>query len=102
MQMGLHSSQSSRALSPLEREVRKRVWFGCVILDRFLRPHAAALYSLTISRSMSMTFGRPSAIPESYVKIDLPEPYPTSSHSVSWASAESLDPTNVAFYSATM
>ena len=33
-QLGLHSSEASKEFSPLEREVRKRTWFGCVILDR--------------------------------------------------------------------
>jgi hypothetical protein len=33
-QLGLHSSEASKRFSPLEREIRKRVWFGCVVLDR--------------------------------------------------------------------
>lgn len=33
-QLGLHSSEASKRFAPLEREIRKRVWFGCVILDR--------------------------------------------------------------------
>jgi hypothetical protein len=33
-QLGLHSSEVSKRLSPLEREIRKRVWFGCIVLDR--------------------------------------------------------------------
>jgi hypothetical protein len=33
-QLGLHSSEASKRLSPLEREIRKRVWFGCIVLDR--------------------------------------------------------------------
>ncbi|KAK6379813.1 hypothetical protein LTS17_005886 [Exophiala oligosperma] len=39
-----------------EAELRKRVWFACVVLDR----------------TLSMTFGRPSTIPNEYVKLDLP------------------------------
>lgn len=34
-QLGLHSSEASQAFPPLEREIRKRVWFGCVVLDRY-------------------------------------------------------------------
>ncbi|KAI3012293.1 transcriptional regulator family: Fungal Specific TF [Aspergillus niger] len=56
LQLGLHSKGASRAFTPLEQEVRKRTWFGCVVLDR----------------SLSMTFGRPAAIPDCYVKLDLP------------------------------
>ena len=41
--IGLHSNQGSRQFSPLENEIRRRTWFGCVLLDRVL----------------SMTFGRP-------------------------------------------
>ncbi|KAJ6090666.1 hypothetical protein N7499_003380 [Penicillium canescens] len=56
LQLGLHSKGASQAFSPLEREIRKRTWFGCVVLDR----------------TLSMTFGRPPAIPDSYVQLDLP------------------------------
>lgn len=34
MQIGLHSTEASKRFSPLERETRKRVWFGCIVLDR--------------------------------------------------------------------
>ena len=33
-QLGLHSSEASRKLPPREREIRKRIWYGCVVLDR--------------------------------------------------------------------
>ncbi|GIK05786.1 hypothetical protein Aspvir_009899 [Aspergillus viridinutans] len=56
LQLGLYSKDASQAFSPLEREIRKRTWFGCVVLDR----------------TLSMTFGRPPAIPDSYVQLDLP------------------------------
>ncbi|KAK9426230.1 putative Transcription factor domain-containing protein [Seiridium unicorne] len=46
-QLGLHSNDSSRVLSGVELETRNRTWFGCVLLDR----------------TLSMTFGRPPAIP---------------------------------------
>lgn len=62
MQLGLHSSEASRHLAPIDREVRKRVWFICVMLDR----------------NLSMTFGRPPAIPDHYVR--LPPVQPFSNH----------------------
>lgn len=34
MQLGLQSKDASRAFTPLEQEIRKRTWFGCVVLDR--------------------------------------------------------------------
>ena|SRR6187402_3641799 len=56
LQLGLHSAKASQNFSPILREFRKRTWFGCVVLDR----------------TLSMTFGRPAAIPDSYVVLDLP------------------------------
>ncbi|OBT39075.1 hypothetical protein VE00_09907 [Pseudogymnoascus sp. WSF 3629] len=56
MQLGLHCPKVSGHLSPLMQEYRKRTWYGCVVLDR----------------TLSMTFGRPSAIPGDYVVLDLP------------------------------
>lgn len=32
--LGLHSSECAKKLPPLEREIRKRTWFACIILDR--------------------------------------------------------------------
>lgn len=60
--LGLHSNQASKRFSPLENEVRKRTWFGCVLLDRVL----------------SMTFGRPPTIPEDHVRLPLPASWPPS------------------------
>jgi hypothetical protein len=56
-QLGLHSAEASKRFPPLDREIRKRTWYGCVILDR----------------TLSMTFGRPAAIPDDYVKLELPQ-----------------------------
>ncbi|KAJ9377612.1 transcriptional regulator family: Fungal Specific TF [Paecilomyces variotii] len=55
-QLGLHSPDANQGFSSLEREIRKRTWFGCIMLDR----------------TLSMTFGRPCMIPESYVKLGMP------------------------------
>jgi hypothetical protein len=43
LQLGLHSNEALKRYPPLEREIRKRTWYGCVLLDR----------------TLSMTFGRP-------------------------------------------
>ncbi|KAL4861208.1 fungal-specific transcription factor domain-containing protein [Aspergillus spectabilis] len=56
LQLGLHSSEASKRFSPVEREIRKRTWFGCIVLDR----------------SLSTTFGRPASIPEHYSRLELP------------------------------
>ncbi|KAF4990011.1 hypothetical protein FDECE_14526 [Fusarium decemcellulare] len=63
MSIGLHSGKIASKFTPLEQEIRKRTWFGCILLDR----------------SLSMTFGRPCAIPEEYIRLDLPTPLPSSS-----------------------
>ncbi|KAF7517657.1 hypothetical protein G7054_g13738 [Neopestalotiopsis clavispora] len=55
--LGLHSNEFSRKFSDIDREIRARTWFGCIVLDR----------------TLSMTFGRPSAIPDNYSRIPLPE-----------------------------
>ena len=57
LQLGLHSTAASSRFSPLDQEFRKRTWYGCVVLDR----------------TLSMTFGRPAAIPDDYIRIQLPQ-----------------------------
>ncbi|OAP63482.1 hypothetical protein AYL99_02709 [Fonsecaea erecta] len=56
IQLGLHSQSASSELNLVEAEIRKRTWFGCMILDR----------------TLSMTFGRPCMMPNSIIKLDLP------------------------------
>lgn len=34
LQLGLHTSSSYTKFTSLEREIRKRTWYGCVVLDR--------------------------------------------------------------------
>ena len=58
--LGLHSNQASQQFSRLENEIRKRTWFGCILLDRVL----------------SMTFGRPPIIPEDFIRLPLAVPWP--------------------------
>lgn len=66
LQLGLHCQNASAAFTPIEKEFRKRTWYGCILLDR----------------TLSMTFGRPPSIPEEYIKIDLPAPEPPLSNTV--------------------
>ena len=35
LRLGLHSTNASHDLTPLEKEVRKRTWYGCLMLDRY-------------------------------------------------------------------
>lgn len=43
IQMGLHSNQALQRFAPLERELRKRAWYGCVLLDRYVLLHSLVL-----------------------------------------------------------
>ncbi len=36
LRLGLHSTTASCNLSPLEQEIRKRTWYGCLMLDRYV------------------------------------------------------------------
>lgn len=82
LSVGLHSqAASSHIEDPVECEMRKRTWYGCVVLDR----------------SLSMTFGRPSAIPEDYVRLPLPTPLP-----ISTGSDEEEDAAPVLFFTSTV
>lgn len=57
MSIGLHIDPTEACLSLVEKEVRKRVWAGCFIVDR----------------TLSMKFGRPPAIPIASVnRVELP------------------------------
>lgn len=74
--LGIHSPEANRGFSPLECEIRKRTWFGCVLLDRYRLIIALCCelktdQSLTI-RTLSMTFGRPCIIPQSYIRLEMP------------------------------
>lgn len=60
-QLGLHSRDLGKLFSPLEQEIRKRAWFGCIINEALL----------------SMIYGRPPSIPDDYVQLDLPVEFST-------------------------
>lgn len=38
LQLGLHVENASSGFNAVEREVRKRTWYGCIILDRSVPP----------------------------------------------------------------
>lgn len=45
-QLGLHTTSSSAKYSALEREVRLRTWYGCVMLDRYGTPRQCTAFGL--------------------------------------------------------
>ncbi|KAF5579854.1 hypothetical protein FPCIR_10919 [Fusarium pseudocircinatum] len=81
MSIGLHSRDIASKFTPLQQEIRKRTWFGCILLDR----------------SLSLTFGRPSAIPEEYIRLDLPKTLP-----VPISASDDVHKMSTAFYNASM
>ncbi|KAH8886264.1 hypothetical protein GQ53DRAFT_809809 [Thozetella sp. PMI_491] len=85
LQLGLHSTEALNQYSPFEREIRTRTWYGCVILDR----------------SLSMTLGRPSSIPESYVRIEPPCHLSNPGYTVDLV-ADAAVANSIAFFNATI
>ncbi len=47
LRLGLHSDNASCNLTPLEKEIRKRTWYGCLMLDRFV------FWSIVLTRLIS-------------------------------------------------
>ncbi|TLD23143.1 hypothetical protein PspLS_07105 [Pyricularia sp. CBS 133598] len=80
--LGLHSQMELRLHTPLEREIRARTWYGCVILDR----------------TLSMTLGRPCSIPENHVKLNLPRPWPSDLN----ADVSAQEEDSLTFFNATI
>ncbi|KAK2754337.1 C6 transcription factor [Colletotrichum kahawae] len=75
MELGLHSQLALQRFDPLEREIRIRTWYGCVALDR----------------TLSLTFGRPPIVPQSYIRTPQPShfiPYPGNSKIIRWSQNE--------------
>lgn len=61
--LGLHLPQTiARLPSPQEQQLARKIWHGCVLMDRYDVPHSSDLLCLTSSRVISMTFGRPAMI----------------------------------------
>ncbi|WZH39126.1 Zn2-C6 fungal-type domain-containing protein [Fusarium acuminatum] len=81
MSIGLHSRDIASKFTPLQQEIRKRTWFGCILLDR----------------SLSMTFGRPCSIPEEYIRLDLPKPLPPCA-----SISDEMQQLSTAFYNASI
>ncbi|GAB1201549.1 hypothetical protein APSETT445_000125 [Aspergillus pseudonomiae] len=61
--LGLHLPQTiARLPSPQEQQLARKIWHGCVLMDRYDRLCSFNLQCLTLSRVISMTFGRPAMI----------------------------------------
>ena len=54
--LGLHAKTKSSSFDTLEGEIRKRTFFGCLLLDR----------------TLAMTFGRPPILPNEYFTMEMP------------------------------
>ena len=61
--IGLHLDLSDLKISPIERELAKRLWWGCFCLDRY----PPQLF-LPETRVTSMIYGRPVAIPRDHLQ----------------------------------
>ena len=86
LQLGLHSAAAVSRFSSLDREFRKRTWYGCVVLDR----------------TLSMTFGRPATIPDDYIRIQLPQSLDPETHRGNHEANDHKREVSVDFFSATM
>lgn len=53
-QLGLHHTASSKSHSVLEKEMRLRTWYGCVVLDRYVFP--LGVYPLLPLKETVLTF----------------------------------------------
>ncbi|RDW65946.1 fungal specific transcription factor domain-containing protein [Aspergillus mulundensis] len=62
MALGLHSEKSSQGLHPVQQEVRRRTWLTIYCLDKI----------------QSVQCGRPPAIPDEYIVVKMPSPWPTT------------------------
>ncbi|CEL06043.1 hypothetical protein ASPCAL07154 [Aspergillus calidoustus] len=62
MALGLHSEKSSQGLHPVQQEVRRRTWLTIYCLDKI----------------QSVQCGRPPAVPDEYIVVKMPSPWPTT------------------------
>jgi hypothetical protein len=108
MSIGLHSKDIASKFSPLQQEIRKRTWFGCILIIPIqIKDHSrpriisrtprASIILTGCYRSLSMTFGRPCAIPEEYIRLDIPQPLPPCD-----SVPEEVQQLILAFYNASM
>ena len=99
--LGLHSKENFAGLSERQQETRKRVWWGCVNLDRFVKSLPELPFTLLrSSRILGMTFGRPFMIPASNCVVGLPTPIEDEEPHV--ARSDGNKAINVWFLSASM
>lgn len=78
-QLGLHSTQALARYDTLEREMRTRVWYACVMIDRYEAPLAFSVLPRLMpppNSTLSMTLGRPPLIPETHIRIAMPSKIP--------------------------
>ena len=103
-QLGLHSPEVNSNYPPLESNIRQRTWFACIVLDRlFFSPFHHRGVVLIMYRTLSMSFGRPSAIPDRYAALELPRPYPLSQNATQSSSDfQAQDTASIKFFNATM
>lgn len=74
--LGLHLPQTvSRFRNPQEQQLARKIWHGCVLMDRYVRKGQNSSDSPLISPSViAMTFGRPAMISKaSSTSVPLPD-----------------------------
>ena len=69
--LGLHVNASAERFLPIERELRKRAWAGCLVLDRSLslacgRPPSLGVQNLSVDL--------PLAVDDQYIRNDITSP----------------------------
>lgn len=68
--LGLHiEGNIAREPDPILRDVKRRVWHGCVLFDRQVFPILSLPHPLTIYRVLSMTLGRPCVVRKNHVAL---------------------------------
>jgi hypothetical protein len=90
-QLGLHVVDS-KSMSQIDREVRRRSWYWCVMKYRYVSviPYMTKyIYILTRIRFLSVTYGRPPLIPLSHVTFEA-SPYLPFSNVPSGVTVSSL------------
>lgn len=60
--LGLNAGNNSHRENQRTVEIRRRVWYSCILLDRFASFRKSSLSSLIDRRLLAMTFGRPTMI----------------------------------------
>lgn len=72
-QLGLHSPLSYKDHGIDESELRKRLWFGVVVQDRYASHYSTICSELIgFPRLLSASLGRPCLIPPQHVRVEIP------------------------------